>query len=180
MKVYLKTYSQEAETILHRAAIWYLNPQPSKRSYFKREADNELVFIDECSNTSAATFKRRLGRALTDYKIEIQYEAASKTENARKVECMKLIVLEKDKKAKKSYPDEYAALKGKQLDPIKAAAVEVLAKEIEKRLREADERALALPRDVFNDEWVKLKEEISELNFKLNELRCFPTSKEDS
>ena len=181
MKLQLRLYSKEAAIILQRAAFWDLSPKRVKLSYLKREADNGLVFIDEYSNAGTATFRRQLSRALTEYKKSnlVRHEA-NKAKESRKVECVRLIVLEKDEKAKKSYPCEYAALKGKPLDPLRASAVEVLTKEIVARMREADKKALVLPHGVFHNEWLKLKEEISDLKVKLNELRGFPPSKEDS
>ena len=184
MKVLLKAYSQEAETILQQAEFWYLRSEQIKRSYIMRESDNELsLFIDDkylSVRDSAATFRRRLSIALRDYKISnlvnLLHEAG-KAEEARRVECMRLIILGRDEKAKKSYPDEYAELKGKSLDPIKAAAVEVLTKEIKERLQEVGAIARVLPRADFHDEYAKLKEEIRCLKAKLNELRGFSPNK---
>ena len=44
--------------------------------------------------------------------------------------CLRLIVLGKDKTAKKRHPDEYAKLKGKAMDPLKAAAVCAIVQEL--------------------------------------------------
>ena len=177
MKLQLRLYSKEAAIILQRAAFWDLSPKRVKLSYLKREADNGLVFIDEYSNAGTATFRRQLSRALMEYKKSnlVSYEA-NKAKESRKVECVRLIVLEKDEKAKKSYPCEYAALKGKPLDLLRASAIEVLVKEIETKMREAEE----IRRALHHDEWTKLKEDLKDLNVKLNELRGFPPSKEDS
>jgi hypothetical protein len=132
-----------------------------------REPDNELAYVEDYRCDKLSTLRIRIVRALNDYKklnIVKRRQDVDQAEEIRKAECLKLIISDKDDKAKKSYPSEYKALKGEPLDPIKSAAVAELIEQLKdvrkdiewRRLSVSSKKTLDRLNEMEKDLWMKI------------------------